>query len=133
MINQAVSHGAGSGPALPWGWMRNPRAGSESHGGVLWHTRVQKWCTLAHVCMHSTFWHTCVHARCLMEYAFVRLHAWCAQAHMCVCHLQLSASLTPQHTSECTSFTSHRSSACLVGAASPTAPCSGPSTRLQRP
>lgn len=94
MINQAVSHGAGSGPALPWGWMRNPRAGSESHGvhgGVLWHTRVQKWGTLAHMfaCTAILLAH-CEHARCLTEHAFacmVHSGTRCAQARVCVCHL----------------------------------------------
>lgn len=116
--------------------------------GTLWHINVHAWSTVPHVCaclahvcarvvphgprlcMHGAPWHPC---------APLHQHQGCCQKLLAPeqCHLWLAALLTPPHVAKFPSFTPHQaphsSVPCLAGAASPAAPCSGPSTRLQHP
>lgn len=116
--------------------------------GTLWHINVHARSTVPHVCaclahvcarvvphgprvyMHGAPWHTC---------APLHQHQGCCQKLLAPekCHLWLTAHLIPPHVAKFPSFTPHQAShssvPCLAGAASPAAPCSSPSTRLQHP
>lgn len=116
--------------------------------GTLWHINVHARSTVPHVCaclahvcarvvphgprvyMHGAPWHTC---------APLHQHQGCCQKLLAPekCHLWLTARLIPPHVAKFPSFTPHQAShssvPCLAGAASPAAPCSSPSTRLQHP